>query len=388
MLTISFARQVLLASCWASIYAEYNFEFGKVGSLLVNPPTHAPSALDGSYQVSLGKPATQSSTNSGGLADFAVDGETWGKFGGGSVTCSQQETDPWWKVSLLGVFEVKQVTVWNRVDCCGDRLNNFTVSVDGQLCGSVAKADIQNIVPCNGKVGTSVTVQLPGTKRILSLAEVEVYGMRLNIPKPSDSCLASLPRLNLTGLEVSQSNGGATAKAAIDGNTDGAFGKGSCTTTNGNDPIQWWRVVLGKVYEISKVVVWNRQDCCTDRNDNIEIRVDDERCGTVLKAERNNTVECNCVRGSSIKVVHLPIPKYAQTILTLCEVQVYGRIFDAAAFNEAEKAKVRSVASRRTWLWTRRGVCRTLLPIRPASIHSTQPKAAVSSSSMQILTQR
>ena len=369
------------------ICAEYNFEFGKAGSLLVNPPTHAPSALDGSYEVSLGKPATQSSTSGGGLPSFAVDGETWGKFSGGSVTRSAQENDPWWKVSLLGIFEVKQVTVWNRVDCCGDLLNNFTVTVDGQLCGSVAKAEVQNTVVCNGKVGTSVTVQLPGPKRTLSLAEVQVYGMRLNIPKRSASCLASLPRLNLTGHEVSQSNGAATAKAAIDGNTDGAFGKGSCTTTTGTDPKQWWRVMLGKVYEVSKVVVWNRQDCCTDRNDNLEIYVDDERCGTVLKAERNNTVECNCVRGSSVKVVHLPIPKHAQTILTLCEVQVYGRIFDAAAFNKAENAKVRFfVASRQKWPRTRHGLRRTPLPIRRASTLSTQPKPAVSSSSMQTLT--
>jgi len=55
---------------------EYNFEFGKAGSLLVNPPTHAPSALDGSYEVSLGKPATQSSTSGGGLPSFAVDGDS------------------------------------------------------------------------------------------------------------------------------------------------------------------------------------------------------------------------------------------------------------------------------------------------------------------------
>ncbi len=175
------------------------------------------------------------------------------------------------------------------MDCCGDLLNNFTVTVDGQLCGSVAKAEVQNLlntVVSNGKVGTSVTVQLPGPKRTRSLAEFQVYGMRPNIPKLSASCFDSLPRLNLTGREVSQSNDAATAKAAIDGNTDGAFGKGSCTTTTRTDPKQWWKVMLGKVYEVSKVVVWNRQDCCTDRNDNLEIYVDDELYSTVLKAEQ------------------------------------------------------------------------------------------------------
>ncbi len=69
-----------------------------------------------------------------------------------------------------------------------------------------------------------------------------------------------LRSLALTWLEVSQSNGAATAEATIDGNTDGAFGKGSCTTTTRTDPKQWWKVMLGKVYEVSKVVVWNRRD--------------------------------------------------------------------------------------------------------------------------------
>jgi hypothetical protein len=73
-------------------------------------------------------------------------------------------------------------------------LEQLAFTVDGQLCGSVAKAEVQNTVVCNGKVGTSVTVQLPGPKRTLSLAEFQVYGMRLNIPKLPASFVDSLPR--------------------------------------------------------------------------------------------------------------------------------------------------------------------------------------------------
>ncbi len=95
MSVISFVRHVLLAECWALICAEYNAEFGHAESLQINPPTHAPSALDGSYEVSLGKPTSQSSIGSqvvnGGLPGFAVNGDS----DCCSVARSAQLNDPW-----------------------------------------------------------------------------------------------------------------------------------------------------------------------------------------------------------------------------------------------------------------------------------------------------
>jgi len=65
--------------------------------------------------------------------------------------------------------------VWNRVDCCTTRLNNFIVSADEHKCGEVAVAKRKNVVKCNNFKASSVTVSLKG-KNYLTLCEVQVYG--------------------------------------------------------------------------------------------------------------------------------------------------------------------------------------------------------------------
>ena len=50
---------------------------------------------------------------------------------------------------------------------------------------------------------------------------------------------------------------------AVDGNTDGGLYVGghihTCTHTAGNDQHPWWRVDLGKTYEIHSIVIFNRR---------------------------------------------------------------------------------------------------------------------------------
>ena len=54
------------------------------------------------------------------------------------------------------------------------------------------------------------------------------------------------------------------ASYTVDGNTDGGFylSRGhinTCTHTAGNDQYPWWRVDLGKTYEIHSIVLFNRR---------------------------------------------------------------------------------------------------------------------------------
>jgi hypothetical protein len=94
--------------------------------------------------------------------------------------------------------------------------------------------------------GRYVRIELPGEKRILSLAEVEVFSGDDNVaPKGKAS-------------QSSTSHEGAPERA-VDGNKDGAFPKGSVTHTN-EEREPWWELDLGSDLEIRKVVVWNRTD--------------------------------------------------------------------------------------------------------------------------------
>merc|ERR1719453_2113876 len=111
---------------------------------------------------------------------------------------------------------------------------------------------------------------------------------------------------------------GGRSSRAVDGNTDGRYGRRSCTHTHRRRHA-WWRVDLRHTYAIQRVVVYNRRDCCASRLNNFEVRVNNHRCGVVHRAHAVNTVNCRNRRGRYVKV-----QKRDTNYLTLCEVKVYG----------------------------------------------------------------
>ena len=87
--------------------------------------------------VALGKAATQSSTWAPGVgvAGVAVDGST-----GPGVTHTLLNLEPWWDVDLGAEYLISSVTVWNRTDCCQDRLSDFSVFVSNTPFTSTSMA--------------------------------------------------------------------------------------------------------------------------------------------------------------------------------------------------------------------------------------------------------
>jgi glucose/arabinose dehydrogenase len=80
--------------------------------------------------VARGGAASQSSTDHNGLAPRAIDGNTDGRYGGGTSTHTKDEDNPWWEVDLGGVYPIDAITIWNRTEGnLGDRLNNFKLSI-------------------------------------------------------------------------------------------------------------------------------------------------------------------------------------------------------------------------------------------------------------------
>ena len=75
----------------------------------------------------------------------------------------------------------------------------------------------------------------------------------------------------------SSTHGDAKSFRAVDGYAGGAFSDNSVTHTKpnlitANDDLHvWWQVDLGDVYEISRVEVYNRTDCCSERLDGAKI---------------------------------------------------------------------------------------------------------------------
>ncbi|MDO7171623.1 carbohydrate-binding protein [Mariniflexile sp. AS56] len=131
--------------------------------------------------------ATQSTDRpSDGFAPNAIDGNTNGVWNNGSVSHTggnaTSDPAPWWKVDLGNNYKIETINVFNRTDCCSDRLNNFTVEVlDAN--GSVTFSQFYATVPSNAftvNTGNVIgrTVRISKTSSTaLTLAEVEVYGV-------------------------------------------------------------------------------------------------------------------------------------------------------------------------------------------------------------------
>jgi len=140
--------------------------------------------------LAAGRPATQSSLAYGGAPGRAVDGNANGTYWDGSVTHTDSTATPWWQVDLGTATGVGGVQIWNRTDCCANRLSDYWVFVSATPFNTslspaqqAAQAGVWSshqptqagrptTIPV-GQTGRYVMVQLAGSG-YLSLAEVVV----------------------------------------------------------------------------------------------------------------------------------------------------------------------------------------------------------------------
>ncbi|CAH1779917.1 unnamed protein product, partial [Owenia fusiformis] len=102
--------------------------------------------------------------------------------------------EPWWLVDLGRSYHISGVKLWNRRDCCGERLRNFEIMVTNELIGD--KTDRQKdsewkqctkvsgilntaseVLCCQTPMqGRYLKLQMLGEKETLTLCEIEIFG--------------------------------------------------------------------------------------------------------------------------------------------------------------------------------------------------------------------
>jgi hypothetical protein len=212
------------------------------------------------------RPTAQSSSYGAGQghSGLAVDGNVDGNYGGGSVTHTSAQFQPWWQVDLGAPMSIGQLVINNRTDCCGDRLNNFVVTFSNDGTHFFGPIDHPGAAPPRLRLDTDQTarfvrIQLKGSG-YLSLAEVQVF------PKLENLAL---------GRQAFQSSTefGGDAQRGVDGRIDPTWGGGSVTHTGNQIAHPFWRVELGDSRHIDHVIVYNRTDCCADRLDQARVTI-------------------------------------------------------------------------------------------------------------------
>lgn len=177
--------------------------FGDHLSVAWQIPNESQSVIDGIYlspftrafaNVALNGSATQSSTRNSTfsyVASNAIDGNTDGMNVNNSISHTDEDFQAWWEVDLGENYYLDVVQLWNRTDCCEDRLTDFYVLVsefpfDSQDLGETLEQEGVSAYFFDGQAGRSeniftramgrfVRVQLTDTN-FLNLAEVQVWG--------------------------------------------------------------------------------------------------------------------------------------------------------------------------------------------------------------------
>ncbi|HEV3120477.1 MAG TPA: DUF1553 domain-containing protein [Isosphaeraceae bacterium] len=122
-------------------------------------------------------------------------------------------------------------------------------------------------------VGKYLRVELPGTGKILSLAEVEAFSQGENVARQGEAQQSS------TDYE------GAAARA-IDGKTDGNYFDAKSTTHTQAEANPWWELKLAEPRPIDRITIWNRTDGDTGaRLAGFKVQVLDEERAVVWQTD-------------------------------------------------------------------------------------------------------
>lgn len=139
------------------------------------------------------------------------------------------------------------------------------------------------------------------------------------------------------------------SQRAVDGGKSGIHDHGSCIHTM-EQPDPWWGVDLGHVYQVKRVVIWNRADPWTTRRIcDADVRISNRGlhkvssqflqtqplCNTVStckpywsssdkKFSGPKTIEMNCDHSNGAVGRFVYIHPERRKILNICEVEVYG----------------------------------------------------------------
>ncbi|KAL3980271.1 insulin-like growth factor-binding protein 9 [Sarotherodon galilaeus] len=250
-------------------------------------------------------------------AHNAIDGNRNSDFRAGSCTLTSAQNRPWWRVDLLQSYIITSVTITNRGDCCHERLNGLKIhignSLDNEGLGNPKVRELSevgagisfNVTFTDRAEGRYVILTLPGSRKILTLCEVEVYGYL----SPTGDNLALQGKATQSSLY-----GFGFAYNAIDGNRNSKWEEGSCTHTN-NNISPWWRLNLRKTHKVFSVKIVNI-DSNPERLNGAEIRIGDSldnngnnnpRCAVITNIAGGAVANFTC-NGMDGRYVNIVIP--------------------------------------------------------------------------------
>ncbi|MEM8899195.1 MAG: discoidin domain-containing protein, partial [Bacteroidota bacterium] len=208
----------------------------------------------------------------------------------------------WMEIDLGADFLIGGVRIWNRTDCCSERLTGayllvsdqpFSTSMDFQAALANAtfsmKLDDQELQETAdikvGQFGRYVRLQNPGDKPggwVLNIKELEVFA-DVNSCTNGGACTDYVIYDDDCNCEAFYEVEGAPSQSSqwpfvndVSNLTDGDTENGFAQTLSG--PTEWMQLDLGQNQPIDQLVIWNLigvDSCCSERLSNAYVLVAD-----------------------------------------------------------------------------------------------------------------
>ena len=222
------------------------------------------NTISTSDNLALNGTADQSTTAHGGDENRAIDDNTNGVWGNGSVTHTNSGIGEWWTVTLDGTYEIGEINIWNRINCCMFRLDDITVTVeDGNenvlWSENITSSEATTLTVNAGGVSGSVIRITQNQNYPLSLAEVQVYeydGISSSFPDPTKTYYIDSSIHNL--------------RIAASGESEEPYT--TSTTTTGAD-VEWQFVDKGNGYwHIQRAAGGTLPRLRTDNSENADMQ--------------------------------------------------------------------------------------------------------------------
>ena len=214
----------------------------------------------------LSRPATE-------LADLRGDMETL------ATSATRPQLRRIGYVALTGIDAVgggdPSEKVWNLAQSDPRRLLDLVESLPLVADPGVRSSLYEKIVPLLGSgsgpsgprpgaTGRYVRIELPGSQKTLTLAEVEVIAGNDNVARTGKATQSATAH-------------GGEASRAIDGNASSDWGNGSQTHTPENVDNPWWEVDLGSERTLERIIIHNRGSGYESRLNGFTLQVLDDK---------------------------------------------------------------------------------------------------------------
>jgi len=231
----------------------HNTNFLNIAGIVVRGTSDSKGLTD----IALHRPSSSSGHEAAFIDSYAVDGDEITMYHSTGI-------NPWWSVNLQAIYDVRQVTILNRHDCCQYRLQDAIVEVLDVESNVVASQTISiSSVNVNAAfvtfppdtIGHHIRIVHRGAK-ILHFTQVDVYGH-------ADAVTGLVGNLALNRpVHFSNEKGDFRASNLV----DGAFDNGSSGMyESGRNVNNFVEITLDSTAIIHRINIFNRNDCCWDR---------------------------------------------------------------------------------------------------------------------------